>query len=224
MRQHNASVPIRFWHLMQCVPDLMKYQTCLYIGGNRARLQLVPALKWAGYRMDIMEIWKPYLQELRFLNEKKEYFRRILRGDVTKPILDVVKERYDLVVWWHGCEHVDEEALPVALANIQKVARRLAVCAAPHGHCGQGVTKDGNTYQRHRYDVMPEHIQHCGWHTGTLEDAPSMRSHLIGWWRPPPPSCAEPHDAHQPERNVEGPEPHVSGAGGDPAAAPPERP
>jgi len=183
-RQHNCSVPVRFWNLIRNVPDILDMRTMLYIGGNSSRLQMIKSFKWAGIKIDLIEIWKPYVKEIKVVNKKYEYFDRIILGDVSKPLMAQVGKTYDAVVWWHGPEHVDEQALPKCLANIERITDKVAVAACPHGHCGQGVTKDGNIFQRHRYDVYPTHFTNEGWKAETLLPEPSMRSHILAWYRP----------------------------------------
>lgn len=178
----TSSVSLRFWHLMNCVPDFLGYRSVLYIGGNKSRLQLVPELVWAGAVIDIVEIWEPYIRELSELNKTKHYFRRIMQGDV-KELTSIVTSQYDLSVWWHGPEHTTREDLPLALRQLQQATRQLAVVGCPHGHCAQGVTKDGNIYQCHRAHWLPEDFVGLGWTAAVLKEQPGMDSHLIAWWR-----------------------------------------
>ncbi len=184
----TASVPLRLVHLLRNVPDFLEHPRVLYVGGNRSRLQLVHELHWAGATMDgatidIVEIFRPYLRELHTLNKTREYFRSIIAGDVRRLGVAIGAAKYDLVVWWHGPEHVDRHDLPRALACLEAAATSLAVVGCPHGHCGQGVTQDGNVHQRHRTHWMPEDFVGLGWQAATLKPEPGLDSHLVGWKR-----------------------------------------
>lgn len=183
MAVRPGSVPLRFWHLMASVPDFLDYSSVLYVGGNRTRLQLVHELWWAGSDIDIVEIWAAYVRELRRGQKKRAYFSRIMQGDVRALAEAIGDRKYELVVWWHGPEHVDRHDLPRALACLEAAATHLCVVGCPHGRCGQGVTKDGNVYQRHRTHWLPTDFEEIGWKAATLRPDPGMDSHLIGWKR-----------------------------------------
>ena len=176
--------PERLRQLLRCIPDLFDYKSLLYIGANAKFHRLVPTFCLAGYMVDVVEPFAPYIEELQRLNAKAKYFRRIVHGDARA--LDAssgLDSQYDVVLWWHGPEHVDQVELHPILTQMSVRARKLAVIGAPHGRMEQDAI-DGNDQQRHRWDCMPAAFEPFGWTVHTLWPKPHQHSHLIAWNRP----------------------------------------
>jgi hypothetical protein len=143
----------------------------------------VPELHWVGAEITIVEIWPAYIEQLKIVNAAKHYFKEIILGDVRKLQEAIGDRQWPLAVWWHGPEHIDREDLPGALACLEQAATVLAVVGMPHGRCSQGVTKDGNIYQRHRTHWLPEDLTALGWTAATVKPGAGLDSHLIAWKR-----------------------------------------
>lgn len=175
--------PERLRQLLRCIPDLFDYRTLLYIGANAKFHRLVPTFCLAGYTVDVVEPFGPYIEELQRLNTKAKYFRRIVQGDARALNAAAgLDAQYDVVLWWHGPEHVDQVEVSPILTQMASRARKLAVIGAPHGRMDQEAI-DGNEQQRHRWNCMPAAFELSGWTVSTLWPKPHLQSHLIAWRR-----------------------------------------
>jgi glycosyltransferase involved in cell wall biosynthesis len=172
----------RIHHLRLRVPDVFQYRTALYIGASRREHALVPTLCLTGYAVDVVEVWVPYLEELRALNANQRYFREILQGDVRSLNRAIGNRRYDVVFWWHGPEHVRPEELPGALAQMERAALRLAVIGTTHGKMVNGPV-DGNPANEQQWAPTPEAFTALGWEASSTWPKPHPASHLVAWKR-----------------------------------------
>ena len=115
-------------------------RTCLYVGAMPTRADFVDVLAGAGWAIDILEVWEPYLDRLRTLAG----VRAVYLGDVRtwQPVA-----RYDLAMWWHGPEHVPAGDIGAALATLERCASAVLL-GCPWGETGSGDT-GGNDHNRH---------------------------------------------------------------------------
>ena len=147
---------------MRCIPDLLDYKTLLYIGARRKLTQMLNLFIDASYTIDILEIWRPNVESLQRLGG----IRNFIEGDV-RNILGMKLDSYDIVMWWHGPEHVYWRELEATLKNLTYLANKIAVVACPWGICGQG-RKKGNINERHVASLYPEIFRAFGWETDTI--------------------------------------------------------
>jgi len=161
------------------IPGLLdKKGTMLYIGAWYPQgMDGLDDFKKAGYDILILEVFEKSALEVRSLGWK------VKLGDVRKAREIFKEERFDVVVWWHGPEHVDVKDLPSALEDLKTLAKRLLVVGCPRGKSVQGVF-DGNPYEKHVSTLVREDLIKLGL-TNVLEvDRPHRNNvgHLTAWW------------------------------------------
>jgi len=116
-------------------------------------------------RVGVIEIFQKNFDDLAkfvkdgLLSEVKEY--ELIHSDVKEIKKHVPKDRYDIVFWDHGPEHVSWEDLQEITKSIMEVTGRLVLYCCPWGKWPQKAT-DGNADEEHKFDVLPEHFTQLG--------------------------------------------------------------
>jgi len=173
------SVKEREEQLLRAIPDIVGYSSVLYIGANVNRMEMVSLFTTINRRIDVLEAWPDNVRELEAWNAEKKVFGKIELGDVR--LLE--KDRtHDVVMWWHGPEHIDIAELPSVLKKLERAARHLVVLACPSGKSPQGEAY-GNPYEVHRSPVYACDLRACGYKINILGKTDKPRSNLIGWRR-----------------------------------------
>ena len=127
------------------IPELWQGGTCLYVGASVNRAQLLEPLWQAGHEVTLLEIWPANCDHYRG-NPKVAH---VVEGDVrTVDALELPHEQYDVVVWWHGPEHVELGELEQTIRALEARARHLVVLASPWGRWEQG-EYGGNPHEEH---------------------------------------------------------------------------
>lgn len=179
----------RLKQLEEKIPDIWNYETLLYIGARvvektRERwdgMRMIPQFIKAHYGIDILEAWKRNVEELNKFNEEKNVFNKIIHGDV-RNIRTLVKQKYDIIMWYHGPEHVEEESVKPTLKYLEFLANYIAIAACPWGHYKQASIA-GNYYEIHISHLYPEFFEYIGWQTDTLGEMDVKGSNLLTWRR-----------------------------------------
>jgi len=158
-------------------PVLSKGGTALYIGASPSRFQLGRELHDAGYEITLLEAWEPNAKH--YLGHP--WIKYIVNADVRKlGKFDLPHARYDLVVWWHGPEHVTREELPATLQQIEGVCTGIVLLGCPWGRNPQGAV-GGNEYERHSGAHYPEDFNNLGYETAVLGGRDQQWSHIMAW-------------------------------------------
>lgn len=141
------------------IKDLRKYKTLLYIGAHTDRLEMIDIFHDFNYEIDVLEIWGPNVKGLIELNEKQNIFRDIIQGDILDETIwgdgFGLGPIYDIVMFWHGPEHVKKERLPDLIKTLEALAKHYVIMACPIGKYKQGPV-DGNPYEVHESYLWPE--------------------------------------------------------------------
>lgn len=127
--------------LHRLIPNLYKHKSVLYVGARTDRMDYGEEFKNAGYKIDIIEIFKKnvdYLLQIPWIND-------VYHQDVRSVI---VPEKYDIVFWWHGCEHIPSEDLEDTLYKLEKIAKVAVVLGMPWGYYKQRALL-GNPNEEH---------------------------------------------------------------------------
>lgn len=161
--------------LLKCIPTVLDHETLLYIGAKRGSTQMLNLFVNASYVIDIVEIWPENAAGLRDMKG----IRRVIVGDA-RDIHKMNFAPYDIVMWWHGPEHVHWKELEGILNNLKKLSKKLTIIACPLGVCKQG-GKRNNIYERHLISLYPETFEDFGWETDALIERDVRRSNLLAW-------------------------------------------
>jgi len=143
MKEYNNTD--RTASLERLAPDLFKYKSVLNIGARTSRFNYGQEFREAGYNITVLEPFKPNVEYLRTLL----WIHEVIQGDVRD--LKVFKEReqkFDVVFWWHGPEHVIEEDMIKVIPELEKICNHLVVLGCPWGHCPQGEIHN-NPWEKH---------------------------------------------------------------------------
>jgi len=103
----------------------------------------------------------------------------LLKGDVRK-LDEYFVNKFDVVMWWHGPEHLQKDELSDALMKCYKTSNIMSVVACPWGVYKQGVVA-GNPYERHLSYLYPEFFHELGWNTDTIGTKDCEGSNLLAW-------------------------------------------
>jgi hypothetical protein len=130
-------------HLNDLAPKLFKCKSVLYVGARIDRSDFLINFKNSGSKVSILEIHKPnvnYFKTLPWVSE-------VIEGDVTKF---KSKNKYDVVFWWHGPEHVEKSKLADTLKNLESMTKKTIVLGCPWGNVPQGGNYEAeNPYEKH---------------------------------------------------------------------------
>jgi hypothetical protein len=152
------------------------FKRMLYVGASSYRRPTdYKSLRRMTDTLDCLEVWPAYADELK----TRKWYDSVECGDIAEwndP------QDYDLVVWWHGPEHMD---LDRALETIQRLPTLVPEVwlATPWGKCPQGVHR-GNPYQRHLSTWYPELYEQCDYAVGGSGKPNKRGSHLVAWYPP----------------------------------------
>ena len=180
------------------IPGALDYKTLLYIGGKVKKrwpkgVELVDKFLAAGYKIDILEAFDRNVAALRHFNKngrifkeevriKAGAFRRIIQGDVRNigKIRNLDPEGYDVVVFWHGPEHLYPYEIEEVVEKIEGISRRLVVFGCPFGIYHQRAV-GGNNFEIHRSALYPVFFENLGFKTETLGERDVKKSHILAW-------------------------------------------
>jgi len=161
------------------IPKVYDYDTLLYIGASPNRFELIDKFFYAGYEIDVLEIFEPNVKALEVMNRRWKIFKNIMLGDV-REVEQILKHQYDVIVFWHGPEHLGLLDFKPTLRKLEDFALRLLICGCPWGDYPQGPVK-GNEHEKHLSSLFPEDFQKLGYKTSTLRNRPGRGSNLLAW-------------------------------------------
>jgi len=149
------------------------YKTLLYIGakgrGGGRHLKM-----FEGFDITVLEVWENHIALLQ------KHFDNVIQADI-RDYVDS-GDTYDVVMWWHGPEHLPEEELLVVLEKMKKMGK-LVILGCPCGESPQGAHL-GNPYEVHSSYLQPEFFHALGYNTEALlfEDGRDGRYTNITSW------------------------------------------
>lgn len=114
--------------LVQLLPSIFtdQFKTILYVGAQDEHFTFSEELKNAQYIIDIIEINQHHCKIL----EKKKWINNVVNIDVQKYKTD---KKYDIVMWWHGPEHIEDSNLNSTLKNLESIASEYIILGCPWG-------------------------------------------------------------------------------------------
>jgi len=151
--------------------------TLLYVGANLKRFNYGSEFAELGHQITVLEIWPPYARDL--VNDWR--VKRVVVGDVRKlDDIALPETQYDAAFWWHGPEHVYEQDVATAIAQLERRVKPggLVVVGCPWGVFPEhGV--DGNPAQEHKSALYPELFAGLGYAVRTAGQVDTPMSSVI---------------------------------------------
>ena len=117
--------------LERLIPDLYAYDSVLYVGARTDRMDYGDKFKEGGAVVDVLEVFEPNVAHLKTV----DWLNEVYCGDVRTFSTD---KKYDIVFWWHGPEHIQEEELASTLTLLEDNAKVAVVLGCPWGNFPQG--------------------------------------------------------------------------------------
>jgi len=156
----------------------------LYIGAKGAGGRHVKM--FSNFDVTFLEVWEPNVKVLRSFSHK------VIHADI-RDYVDS-GDVYDVVMWWHGPEHVPAEELPGILEKLKKLTRGLVITGCPCGDCPQGIVR-GNPYEIHLSSSQPQLFTEAGYNTETLlfsDGRDGNQTNITAWYKKNPKKEAPP--------------------------------
>jgi len=153
----------------------------LYVGANKKRFHMGNEIAEAGHEMTVLEIWQPYADDL--VNDWR--VKHLVVGDVRKlDDITLPESEYDIAIWWHGPEHVDEKDVATSVRQLEKRVKPggLVVLGCPWGRFWQPPI-DGNDMQEHKSYLLPELFAGQGYAVRTAGVRDTNYSSIVAWKR-----------------------------------------
>lgn len=175
--------PARLRLLRQHVPELFQPGTLLNVGANRIRFEMLDDLHRVGRRVTLLEIWPANAGHYK--GDRR--IERVALGDVCR--LDDLRAdpaqglgTFDVVLWWHGPEHIDRDDLAATVTQLERAAERLVILGCPWGVYPQGEFM-GNPHDAHRASLYPDDFLKLGYDVATIGQADHPDGSIIAWKR-----------------------------------------
>lgn len=157
------------------IPNLFSIgKTVLYVGATPRRFQMGKELFEAGCEITLLEVFRPYADHYT----GHPWLKEIICEDVRS--IGKLNRKWDVVIWWHGPEHIKRSELDGVLSSLEAVASKLIVLGCPWGVNRQGMTS-GNPYSVHQQSLSLDDF--VGYKTRTLgkESDPNTWCHILAW-------------------------------------------
>lgn len=167
------------------IPDFLDYKTALYVGIRPGRMQICDLFMEKGYEIDVVEIWPKNFLYLESLQAEKHPFRNLFCSDIKLFAAAGYSWDYDVVVWWHGPEHMPKADLPTVLDGLFKMTKQALILACPWGEVAQGAA-GGNPNEVHISYLTPGYFEALGFKTSTLGSQNRGGSNILSWKRKEP--------------------------------------
>ncbi len=162
------------------IPDIFENSTMLYIGANKLRTQLTDLFenRCSNMTIDVLEIWHENVKYLRGLKK----FNGVMQGDVREIDKLFKPNSYDIVMWWHGPEHIEIQELAKTLDKLKRVAKKLVILGCPWGIYVQG-EEYGNPYEKHISHLTLDFFKNHGFLTSVVGTRDIPGSNITAWWK-----------------------------------------
>lgn len=159
--------------LIENIPDVYDYKSVLYIGASTRRQEMVKNFRCHGYEIDIVE---PFLTNVEYC----KLMPGIDNVYESKIQTFLPKRKYDIVMWWHGPEHLLRDEIVYTLNHIERMANKYVILACPWGKYEQGTT-DGNIHENHTKHWYPQEFNRLGYKTNTIGKVDVPGSNLLAY-------------------------------------------
>ena len=162
------------------IKGLKNYETLLYIGANKNRLEMIDLFYGWNYKIDVLEAWESNVKGLEELNAQYGIFRNIIHADIMNNGIEGMLDSYGVVMFWHGPEHVERKKLPKLIKKLESLAAHYVIMAAPIGRYVQKEV-DGNPYERHRSYLNVKDFKKFGYKVDCIRKDKPRGSNMVAW-------------------------------------------
>lgn len=143
----------RIESLKRLAPDLftINHKSVLYIGARDGGFEYGINFRSAGIKITVFEIFEEninYLKQIPWLTE-------VIHGDVRTIKLE---NKYDIIFWWHGPEHIYEQDLPSVVNKLESYCNNLIIMGCPWGRYEQSSNPYGSYYNP--YEIHVSHLNY----------------------------------------------------------------
>ena len=153
------------------IPVFFDCKTVLYIGPG-INFQNRAYLKECGFEVTLLDIWSEYVNKW-----KEEGYEAIL-ADI---VIWEAKRKWDIVMWWHGPEHVSEQNLPKTFKKLEMWANKLVILSVPWGYLPLGRIHD-NPHYKHKCHLKENFFLALGYSVEVYGSETNTRaSNLVAW-------------------------------------------
>lgn len=131
------------------IKELFPVKTVLYVGASFNRWHLVDMIKSKnpGVKITLVEAFASNVEYFRKKNTK--IFSSVEHSDIVEYVKNNFQPNaFDLVVWWHGPEHVAMENLESTLNALYRMSKKGILIGCPYGLSAQHEMY-GNDYEKH---------------------------------------------------------------------------
>lgn len=148
------------WH-----PSITAWKGTVAGGGGDWYIRHIWELRQgAPSKHTVIERFKPYYEKLRAHALTKEYGIHCLNVDVVEWA-PVTCERFDLIIWWHGPEHVKQCELAPTLVALEKIG----TCLILGGPEGPDDYKEPESGDAHRCVLTKNMFEELGYRTTSFD-------------------------------------------------------
>lgn len=163
----------RFDQIKRNIPSFFTYKLkdLLYIGVTKTNFQFQEQLNKLKYEITLLEAHPPNLE--LYLDKYV-----CICADITE-FEDLVLQ-WDVIMWWHGPEHISKEELAPTLEKLELMAKKLVILGCPWGIYLQGISNN-NKYQIHKNHIYPKDLLKLGYSVETIGNKDKPGSNLLAW-------------------------------------------
>lgn len=148
----------------------------LYVGGHLRygrNLQMSAYFRKAGYTIDVIEIFPDNVIQL----SNVQWIKRLIEGDIR--LFDPYMT-YDLVVFWHGPEHLEKDEV-LALLDKMKTYANAIIFATPNGRYNQG-PEYGNPAENHASTWYADDFTRLDMIASAIGNPDEENGNIVAYW------------------------------------------
>lgn len=160
---------------------LKGYNSCLQVGcrSRKGFMNFYVPFCRLGYKIhDVLEAHGPNVKALK---PKLHEAHKVICGDVRKiEQYEELLDNYDVVIHWHGIEHLTKEEFIKTLPKIMERCNIAFVVGCPNGKYEQSAIH-GNPFEKHKHHWLAEELEEFGFKVWTFGSGkPHNREPMMG--------------------------------------------
>ena len=161
--------------LIRALYQKKRFGRMLYVGSALRMPTDYLKIKKMARRIDCLEIWPPTVEVLK----ARKLYHSVICGDIADY---EISEWYDIVVWWHGPEHMEMDRARKTIIRLRETAP-IVWLATPWGDDPQGGIFD-NPFNAHKSAWRPKEFEECGYRTAVCGIENGHGSQCVAWYPP----------------------------------------